>query len=127
MNFYLIRDIEDEFCNGVVLESENFQYGARLAGDDSVDDPARVLPLMLERNGGKVDTLEAGDNGERRKVTLKKGEPGFMEALLMQLRTPLVLFRKGRVTDIDIPERMSLRLWSEFGAVDAEIPDYRSL
>lgn len=127
MNFYLIRGIEDEFCNGVILESENYQYGARLAGDDWVDDPARVIPLMIEKNEGKIDTLVAGDNGERKKVTMRKGESGFMEALVMQLRTPLVLFRKGRMIDIDIPERMSLKLWKEFADPDVEVPDYRPL
>ena len=127
MRFYLIRDIEDKFCNGVILESDDYRYGARLGGKDAVDDPSRVIPLMLERNGGKLDVVVAGDNGERKKMTFKAGDPGFMEAMVMQLRTPLVVFRTGRMLKIDLPENMSLELWSRFADPDADTPPYRTL
>lgn len=126
MNFYLIRDIEDEFCNGVIIESDDLRYGARLAGDRSVDDPARVVPMILERNGGKLDVLIPSEGG-RRTTTLSHGDEGYMEAVVMQLMTPLVLFRKGKVTALDSPERMTQMLWKLFADSDAEMPDYRSL
>jgi len=126
MNFYLIRDIEDEFCNGVIIESDDLQYGARLAGDDSVDDPARVVPMILERNGGKVEVLIPGEGGRQTK-TLNHGDEGYMEAVVMQLMTPLVLFRKGKVTALDSPERMTQKLWKRFANPDVEIPDYGPL
>lgn len=128
MNFYLIRDIEEEYCNGVIIESDDLRYGGRLAGDDSVDDPARVVPLILERNGGKIDILVPDGEGGRKTITLRRGEEGYIDAVIMQLQTPLVVFRKGRITDIDTPERMTQRLWKRFANPNSDdMPDYRPL
>ena len=55
MLFYLIRDIDSEFCNGVILESEDYRYGAMLAGKDGVDDPARVIPYLFSKNNGQIE------------------------------------------------------------------------
>jgi len=127
MKFYLIRDIEEEYCNGVILESDDLQYGGRLAGSGGVDDPSRVLPILLSKNEGKVEVLTGDGSGNRRSVMFKKHEPGYMNAVIEQLQTPLILFRKGRMTRIASPEAMSKRLWDKFANPDSETPRYQSL
>ena len=127
MNFYLIRDIEEEHCNGVILESDDFQYGGRLAGSEGVDDPARVLPILLLKNEGKAEILIGDGEGGRRKIMFKKHEPGYMNAIVGQLQTPLVLFRKGRLTSVSSPEAMTTKLWERFANPNSEMPRYRPL
>lgn len=127
MKFYLIRDIEEQWCNGVVLESETNEYGGRLSGDEGLDDPARVVRMQIAKNGGVVGRVVAGDDGARKKEQYKKGEPGFMRALLEQLRTPLVLFREGRMTKVSTAEQMSLQLWKRFANPEVEVPRYSPL
>ena len=127
MKFYLIRDIEEERCNGVILESDDLQYGGRLAGSEGVDDPARVIPILLNKNDGKAEVLIGDGDGGRRKTVFKKHEPGYMEAIMGQLQTPLILFRKGRMTNISTPETMTTKLWERFANSNSEMPRYRPL
>lgn len=125
MDFFLIRDIEEEHCNGVIIESEDHQYGARLAGSDGVDDPSRIIPLLISKNAFIEILTGEGDVRERRRF--KIGEPGYIEALISKLRTPLVLFRRGRMTEVLPPDKMTLKLWERFCDPDAEIPGYVNL
>lgn len=127
MKFYTIKDIEDDFCNGVIIESEDHHYMARLAGSDGVDDPARVIPMIISDNKGKINQVVATDDNNRRMVEFKKHESGYMEAVLSKLKLPLKVFRVGTITELSTPERLTKRLWDIFADPEAEVPRHRPL
>jgi len=127
MLFYLIKNIDQKFCNGVVIESDNHIYGARLSGSDGVDDPARVMPMEINNNGGSVDQIISSDDNNRKMITFKKGDPGYMEAVLNKIKSPLKFFKRGKVIKLNSPQIITKQLWAFFADPEADVPGYQIL
>jgi hypothetical protein len=121
MIFHLIKDIDEKQINGVLIESNEGLICGRLAGDKGTDDPANVIPSLLRRTPPKGFPMEA-KVGETRVVSwVRPGQPGYLTAALRRLGPPLKLSRSGNLTksQIDVPDRMTLKLWETFAEGDA--------
>jgi hypothetical protein len=124
MKFYLIKDVSEDYVNGVIVQDEQgLGIGARLK-EGNVNYPKDIVQRLFEHEEiTKEVTTPAGIASK----ALTKFDKDYLTSLLKKLRPPLQIWREGKFTRAEPAKDATAKLWNMFGNPDSEMPSFISL